>query len=53
MTPRATPCGYQWLPLEWSSCQVRLHGFHGEVTIIHPTCGNGLQYRNLTCVRAV
>ncbi|KAF8778163.1 Thrombospondin type-1 domain-containing protein like [Argiope bruennichi] len=44
---------YQWLPLEWSSCEVRLHGFHGEVTIIRPTCGNGLQYRNLTCVRAV
>ncbi|GFY37869.1 thrombospondin type-1 domain-containing protein 7A [Trichonephila inaurata madagascariensis] len=44
---------YQWLPLEWSSCQVRLHGYHGEVKTVYPTCKSGLQYRNLTCVRAV
>ncbi|GIX86833.1 thrombospondin type-1 domain-containing protein 7B, partial [Caerostris extrusa] len=43
---------YQWLPLEWSDCEVRLHGYHGEVTTVHPTCGSGLQYRNLICVRA-
>ncbi|GFU66869.1 uncharacterized protein TNCV_895051 [Trichonephila clavipes] len=46
-------CSYQWLPLEWSSCQVRLHGYHGEVKTVYPTCKSGLQYRNLTCVRAV
>ncbi|GIY45004.1 thrombospondin type-1 domain-containing protein 7A [Caerostris darwini] len=43
---------YQWLPLQWSDCGVRLHGYHGEVKTVLPTCGSGLQYRNLICVRA-
>ncbi|KAG8197859.1 hypothetical protein JTE90_024259 [Oedothorax gibbosus] len=43
---------YEWLPLEWSECELRVHGQHGESVKVRPTCGSGLQYRQLACVRA-
>nr|XP_042906331.1 thrombospondin type-1 domain-containing protein 7A-like [Parasteatoda tepidariorum] len=43
---------YQWFPLEWSNCELRIHGQHLKVYIVKPSCGSGLQYRNVTCLRA-
>lgn len=37
--------------MEWTDCQIILHGNRLEVTILKPTCGSGLQYRNLTCLK--
>ncbi|XP_035210294.1 thrombospondin type-1 domain-containing protein 7B-like, partial [Stegodyphus dumicola] len=44
---------YQWYPLEWSTCEIRLHNQRGETKVVVPTCGSGFQYRNLTCLRSI